>query len=295
MTEANRTVGGKNRKRLPPWFRVRVRTGQNFQAVRGLIKGLHLHTVCEEAKCPNIWECWNNRTATIMILGDICTRRCGFCSVERGRPKGLDLDEPHRVAKAVKALGLTHAVITSVDRDDLADGGAGIFSDTIRSIKKEAPDCIVEVLIPDFKGSEDALEIVLDTGPDILGHNIETVPRLYPIVRPQARYNRSIELLQRAKELGAITKTGLMLGLGEEIGEVLQVMKDLRTIDCDILTLGQYLRPTESSLPVYRYYSPEEFLCLKAEGEAIGFRHVEAGPSVRSSYHAHRQSLDLLK
>ncbi len=293
MVELNSTVGDKNRKRLPPWFKVRIRTGPHFHEVKALIKGLHLHTVCEEARCPNIWECWNNRTATIMILGNICTRRCGFCAVETGRPKEVDFDEPERVAQTVKALGLRHAVITSVDRDDLTDGGAGIFADTIRKIKKAVPDCTAEVLIPDFKGSEDTLKIVLEAGPDILGHNIETVPRLYPMVRPQARYERSIGLLQRAKESGAITKTGLMLGLGERVDEVFEVMKDLKAIHCDILTLGQYLRPTGSDLFVLRYYNPEEFLHLKKEGEALGFRHVEAGPLVRSSYHAHRQYTSL--
>lgn len=293
MPKVNSTVSDKNRKRLPPWFKVKVRTGPHFQAVKGLLKGLHLHTVCEEAKCPNIWECWNNRTATIMILGNICTRRCGFCAVETGRPKGVDLDEPERVAKAVKALGLRHAVITSVDRDDLADGGASIFFSTIRKIKENVPGCSVEVLIPDFKGSEDALKIVLEARPDILGHNIETIPRLYPTVRPQARYERSIRLLHRTKELGAITKTGLMLGLGEKIDEVLEVMKNLKAIHCDILTLGQYLQPTEANLPVHRYYAPEEFLYLKAQGEALRFKHIEAGPSVRSSYHAHKYSINL--
>ncbi|MCI0526307.1 MAG: lipoyl synthase [Nitrospira sp.] len=274
---------------LPPWFKVRIDRGPNYLDLKRIVKNLNLHTVCEEARCPNIWDCWNRGTATFMILGDICTRSCGFCAVKTGRPTELDLEEPERVAQAVKALGLKHAVITSVNRDELSDGGAEIFARTIHRIRERLPDCRVEVLIPDFKGSYNALMIVLEAQPDILNHNTETVPRLYSIVRPQAKYERSLELLKRAKEFGAVTKTGLMLGLGESMDEVLTVMRDLVAVKCDILTLGQYLQPTKGHLPVVRYYHPDEFAQLKSEGLAMGFGHVEAGPLVRSSYHADEQ------
>jgi lipoic acid synthetase len=276
-------------KHLPSWFKVKLERGPHYLELKQMVKGLNLHTVCEEARCPNIWDCWNRKTATFMILGDVCTRSCGFCAVKTGRPTELDLEEPERVAEAVKALGLKHAVITSVNRDELSDGGAEIFVRTINSIREQLPDCRVEVLIPDFKGSHEALMTVLEAEPDILNHNTETVPRLYSIVRPQAKYMRSLELLKKAKEWGAVTKTGLMLGLGESIDEVRTVMRDLVAIRCDILTLGQYLQPTKDNLPVVRYYHPDEFAQLKAEGLAMGFGHVEAGPLVRSSYHANEQ------
>ncbi len=277
------------RKHLPSWFKVKLERGPHYLELKQIVKGLDLHTVCEEARCPNIWDCWNRRTATFMILGDVCTRSCGFCAVKTGKPTELDLEEPERVAEAVKALGLKHAVITSVNRDELSDGGAEIFVRTIHRIREQFPDCRVEVLIPDFKGSHEALMTVLEAKPDILNHNTETVPRLYSIVRPQAKYQRSLELLKRAKEFGAVTKTGLMLGLGESIDEVRTVMRDLVAIKCDILTLGQYLQPTKDHLPVVRYYHPDEFTQLKSEGLAMGFGHVEAGPLVRSSYHADEQ------
>ena len=273
-------------KRLPPWFKVRIQRGPQYLELKQLVKGLRLHTVCEEARCPNIWDCWNRGTATLMILGDVCTRSCGFCAVKTGRPTELDLEEPERVAEAVKTLGLKHAVITSVNRDELSDGGAEIFARTIQRIREQTPGCRVEVLIPDFKGSQEALMTVLSARPDILNHNTETIPRLYSKVRPQAKYHRSLELLCRAKAFGAVTKTGLMLGLGETFDEVRAVMTDLAKIKCDILTLGQYLQPTQDHLPVARYYLPDEFIQLKAEGLAMGFGHVESGPLVRSSYHA---------
>jgi lipoic acid synthetase len=275
---------------LPPWIRVRLRQGQDLARLRGLLRDSTLHTVCEEARCPNLWECWNRGTATFMILGDICTRSCGFCAVKTGRPLTLDQDEPRRVAEAVRAMGLTHAVVTSVNRDELADGGASVFAETIGAIRAITPGCTVEVLIPDFQGSEAALRTVLDAGPDILNHNTETVPRLYPTVRPQARYERSLDVLARAKAGGARVKTGLMVGLGETAEELLVVFSDLRAAGCDILTLGQYLQPTRDHVPVDRYYSPEEFERLREEALELGFAHVEAGPLVRSSYHADAQA-----
>ncbi len=275
------------RKRLPPWFKIRLATGKRFMDVRDLIRTNRLHTVCRSAACPNLAECWNAGTATFMILGNVCTRGCRFCNVPKGVPDGLDVDEPNRVAAAVTGLGLTYAVITSVTRDDLPDGGAGIFAATVRAVRAQSPHCRVEVLIPDFRGSESALKTVLHARPDVLNHNIETVPSLYLRVRPQADYWRSLELLDRAKAHGALTKTGLMLGLGERHEEVRSVMADLRGIGCDILTLGQYLQPGQTALPVERYYHPEEFSEFKREALATGFRHVEAGPLVRSSYHAH--------
>jgi lipoic acid synthetase len=282
-----------SKNHLPPWFKVRIERGPHYLELKKIVKGLDLHTVCEEARCPNIWDCWNRRTATFMILGDVCTRSCGFCAVKTGKPTDLDLEEPERVARAVKTLDLKHAVITSVNRDELSDGGAEIFARTIRSIREQIPNCRVEVLIPDFKGSHEALMTVLEAEPDILNHNTETVPRLYSVVRPQAKYLRSLELLCKAKGFGAVTKTGLMLGLGESMDEVRAVMWDLVAIQCDILTLGQYLQPTKDHLPVVRYYHPDEFLQLKIEGLAMGFGHVEAAPLVRSSYHADEQPIPL--
>ncbi len=270
--------------RRPDWLRVRLPGGPNYQELKGLMRNLDLHTVCEEAHCPNIGECWEARTATFMILGDTCTRACGFCAVKTGRPMTLDLGEPVRVAEAIERMGLRHAVITSVNRDELEDGGA-------RQVRKRSPECSIEVLIPDFMGSEAALAKVMRARPDILNHNVETVPRLYPQVRPKARYPRSLEVLQRAKRLDAtvFSKSGIMLGLGEEREEVLQVFRDLRAHDVEILTVGQYLRPSLNHLPIVRYVTPEEFADLKREALAIGFRHVESGPLVRSSYHAASQ------
>ena len=274
------------RPQRPAWLKVKIPLGERFSDLKGLIDGHRLHTVCEEARCPNMGECWNAGTATFMILGDICTRSCGFCAVKTGRPEGLDIEEPFRVAEAIRLMNFKHAVITSVNRDELPDGGAAVFAETIKQARLINPSIKIEVLIPDFRGVEWALDIVMRAAPDILNHNTETVPRLYPRVRPQAKYDRSLELLTRAKSGGMITKSGLMLGLGEEIEEVLAVMRDLREVACDILTLGQYLQPTRDHLPVHRFVTPEEFLGLKTEGLAMGFKHVESGPLVRSSYHA---------
>jgi lipoyl synthase len=288
MAEQNGMKG-----QLPGWLKVKVERGPEYQALKRIIKKQNLHTVCEEARCPNIWDCWNRRTATFMILGDICTRSCGFCAVKTGRPTELDHDEPGRVAAAVQALDLKHVVVTSVNRDELLDGGAEIFAQTVNRIREKNSKCTIEVLIPDFKGSEKALSAVLKARPDILNHNTETVPRLYSRVRPQARYDRSLKLLQKAKQRGAVTKTGLMLGLGESLEEVRAVMVDLSKIQCDILTLGQYLQPTKGHLPVSRYYHPDEFVQLKSEARALGFGHIESGPLVRSSYHADTQVIPL--
>ncbi|MFQ5798773.1 MAG: lipoyl synthase [Bacteroidota bacterium] len=276
------------RPRRPEWLKARIPSGENYAGLLEIIRKHELHTVCQEARCPNMGECWNAGTATFMILGDVCTRSCGFCAVKTGKPTELDLDEPRRVADAVRKLGLRHAVITSVNRDELRDGGASIFAETIRQIRQTVPGCNVEVLIPDFQGAEFALNLVLDAKPDVLNHNTETVPRLYRIVRPQARYERSLELLHRAKKRGFLTKSGLMLGIGERMEEILDVMCDLRSVECDVLTLGQYLRPTKHHLPIDRYVHPDEFRILKEEGMGMGFSHVESGPLVRSSYHAER-------
>jgi lipoic acid synthetase len=276
-------------ERLPAWFKINPKTGTNYLKIRRLVGELDLHTVCEEAQCPNRWECWNAGTATFMILGDICTRSCGFCSVTFGKPTPLDDAEPERLAEAIAALGIKHAVITSVNRDELNNGGAEIFTESVRKIREKSPDCTVELLIPDFQGKCESLDIVLSAKPDIVGHNIETVPRLYKTVRPQAKYFRSLQVLSRAKRDNFITKTGMMVGLGESLDEVLSVVGDLVEVGCDILTIGQYLQPTQKHLPVDRFVSPEEFLCLKEKGEAMGLRHIEAGPLVRSSYHAERQ------
>jgi lipoyl synthase len=279
-------IAGTARPRLPAWFKVNVREGRDYQDIRRLTGSLDLHTICEEARCPNIWECWNNRTATFLILGDICTRRCHYCSVTTGRPLPVDTAEPARVAEAVRVLGLRHAVITSVNRDELPDGGAGIFAETIMAIRRSLPSCTIEVLIPDFMGDESALETVLAARPDILNHNIETVQRLFPSVRPQGKYLRSISLLEAAAQKGAVTKSGVMVGLGETTDEVRGVIQDLGAAGCSILSIGQYLQPTKAHWPVRRFYEPPEFQRFKEEGLALGFRHVESGPLVRSSYHA---------
>jgi lipoyl synthase len=278
--------------RKPDWLKVRFPGGPNYLRLKGLMRERGLHTVCEEARCPNMGECWEAGTATFMILGDVCTRACGFCAVTSGRPGAPpDPGEPKRVALTVAQLGLAHAVVTSVNRDDQPDGGAAIFADTIRWIRRLAPGTSIEVLIPDFLGDWAALETVLAAGPDILNHNTETVPRLYPRVRFKARYERSLELIERAgmHDPRPVTKTGIMLGLGETRAEVLEVMRDLRAVGCDVLTIGQYLRPSAKHLPLVRYVPPEEFDELRDEGMALGFRHVESGPLVRSSYHAERQ------
>jgi len=275
-------------RRHPQWLKVRAPAGDEFFATRAVVQAHRLHTVCEEARCPNIGECWGHGTATFMLLGDRCTRNCGFCAVAHGRGAPPDPEEPRRVAEAARALALRHIVVTSVNRDDLADGGAGHFAATARALRSLVPSCRVEVLVPDFQGLESAGDTVVDAPIDIFNHNTETVPRLYRRVRAGARYERSVALLRRARERrpALLTKTGLMLGLGEERAEVEQVMRDLRDVGCDILTLGQYLRPSAAHLPVTRYVPPAEFAELRAEALALGFRHVEAGPLVRSSYHA---------
>ncbi len=272
----------------PQWLRAPAPVGDNYRNLKHLVETLKLHTVCESAACPNIGDCWNRRTATFMILGNVCTRRCGFCAVQKGAPLEVDYDEPRRVAEACAALGLRFAVITSVNRDDRKDGGAELFALTIRAIRERVPGCGVEVLVPDFQGSHAAMDIVLRAKPDVLNHNTETVPRLYRQVRLGARYERSLDMLAYAKHARPEipVKSGLMLGLGETTDEVLDVMGDLRASNVDILTLGQYLRPSPQHLPILRYVSPEEFAELKRRGYAMGFQHVESGPLVRSSYHA---------
>ncbi|HEY5641122.1 MAG TPA: lipoyl synthase [Dehalococcoidia bacterium] len=278
--------------RKPPWLKVRFPGGDDYVRLKKLMRRGGLHTVCEEARCPNIGECWGAGTATFMILGDTCTRACGFCAVKTGRPGALDRREPLRVASAVREMGIAHAVVTSVNRDDQPDGGADIFAQTIRWIRRLSPATSVEVLIPDFLGDEDALATVCAAQPEILNHNTESVPRLYPRVRPKARYERSLELLRRAKELdpGSVTKSGVMVGLGETRDELLQVFADIARCGVDVLTIGQYLRPSAKHLPIDRYYAPAEFDDLREEALALGFRHVESGPLVRSSYHAERHS-----
>jgi lipoic acid synthetase len=285
-------VGPKKRVPKPEWMKVRAPMGDNYHDLKKLARGLGLHTVCESAQCPNIGECWNHKTATFMLLGDVCTRRCGFCAVPKGRPEAIDLDEPRRVAEAVATLGLKHAVVTSVNRDDDNIGGAKIFAETIRGIKERVPGCHVEVLIPDFQGRRDCLEIVLEAKPDILNHNTETVPRLYRSARSGANFKRSMELLSNAKliDQNTVTKTGVMVGLGEEISELLDCFRQMAERKVDILTVGQYLRPSTNQLPMLRYYTPQEFEFLKEEAQKMGFRHVESGPLVRSSYHAHEQA-----
>ena len=280
------------RQPKPEWLKAKAPVGENFHNLKKLARGLGLHTVCESAQCPNIGECWNHRTATFMLLGDICTRRCGFCAVPKGKPGPIDQDEPRRVAEAVATLGLKHAVVTSVNRDDDNVGGARIFAKTIRQIRELSPGCRVEVLIPDFQGLDEPLRIVLDARPDILNHNTETVPRLYRPVRSGARYERSLQLLENAKKFspGVVTKSGLMTGLGETIPELVDVFRDLGARGVDILTVGQYLRPSRDHLPIARFYTPQEFEYLKEEAMRFGFRHVESGPMVRSSYHAHEHA-----
>jgi len=282
----------KPREPKPEWLKVRAPGSENYLRLRGIMRELKLNTVCEDAHCPNIGECWHHGTATFMILGDICTRACTYCAVAHGKPATLDIDEPRRVGEAIEKMGLKYAVITSVDRDDVPDGGAGIFAATIRDIKRRLPDCRVEVLIPDFKGEAGPLETVLDARPDVLNHNTETVPRLYRAVRSGGRYTRTLELLDRSRKYapGIPTKTGMMMGLGEEQDEVIQVFKDLREVGVSILTLGQYLRPSAHHAVMARYYHPDEFRELKRIAMGMGFVHVEAGPLVRSSYHAHEQA-----
>ncbi len=276
----------------PEWLKARAPMGENYHDLKTLARKLDLHTVCESARCPNIGECWNHRTATFMLLGNLCTRRCGFCAVPKGRPMPIDMEEPARVAEAVEKLGLKFAVVTSVNRDDDNIGAARVFAHTITEIRNRMPDCRVEVLIPDFQGHDEPLQIVMDARPNILNHNTETVPRLYRVARSGARYERTLRLLERAKEMNPAipSKTGVMVGLGETTDELLSVFRDLAARNVDILTIGQYLRPSKDHLPVARLYTPDEFAFLKTESLKMGFRHVESGPLVRSSYHAHEQA-----
>ena len=276
----------------PAWLKARAPLGDNYHELKKLARTLGLHTVCESAQCPNIGECWNHKTATFMLLGNLCTRRGGFCAVPKGKPEPLDWDEPRRVAEAVATLGLKHAVVTSVNRDDDNEGGAKIFAETIRQIRSQAPGCQVEVLIPDFQGREDCLQTVLDAKPEVLNHNTETVPRLYRAVRSGSRYERTLQLLANVKRFAPamVTKTGVMVGIGETMDELIEVFRDLAARKVDILTVGQYLRPSKDHLPITRYYTPDEFALLRREALAMGFRHVESGPLVRSSYHAHEQA-----
>jgi lipoic acid synthetase len=276
----------------PEWLKVRAPGSENYLRLRGIMRGLKLNTVCEDARCPNIGECWHHGTATFMILGDICTRACSYCAVAHGRPTALDLDEPRRVAEAVHAMRLKYAVVTSVDRDDQQDGGARIFAQTIAEIRARMPETRIEVLIPDFKGEEAPLRTVLDARPDVLNHNTETVPRLYRMARSGGKYSRTLELLERSRRYAPDipTKTGLMVGLGEESAELVDVFRHLRQVGVSILTIGQYLRPSPSHAPMTRYYHPDEFRALKREALGLGFVHVESGPLVRSSYHAHEQA-----
>jgi lipoic acid synthetase len=284
-------VATKPLERKPEWLKIKLNTGDNFKEIKSMMRSKTLHTVCEEAKCPNIHECWANRTATFMILGDICTRACRFCAVKTGLPTELDLAEPERVADAALQMGLKHCVVTSVARDDLEDGGAMVFAETIKAVRGKLPLCGVEVLIPDFLGREASLRTVLEAKPDILNHNIETVERMSDRVRSKAKYRRSLELLARSKQIAPAipTKSSIMIGVGEQWEELLQTMDDLRAVDCDIMTIGQYLQPSVNHLAVQMYYTPEQFAMLKQEGMKRGFKHVESGPLVRSSYHAHEQ------
>ena len=278
-------------RRLPPWLKVKMAGGASFIKLQNRLRDNRLHTVCEEARCPNIGECWDRGTATFMILGDICTRACAYCAVTTGAPSGLDLQEPARLAETVERMGLRYAVITSVNRDDLPDGGAYIFAQCVRQIRRRLPGCKVEVLIPDFCGDEDSLRTVMDASPDTLNHNIETVRRIFRRVRPKGGYDQSLELLGRAKRMapGGVTKSGMMVGLGETWDEIVETMRDLRSVDCDLLTVGQYLRPSQKHAPLARWYTPGEFEEIRSQGEALGFRHVASGPLVRSSYHADEQ------
>ena len=275
--------------RKPPWLKMKMPGGEGYANLKRLVDSHRLHTVCQSAKCPNMGECWSAGTATLMILGDVCTRSCGFCHIATGKPPTLDLDEPARVGDAVRIMRLGHVVITSVNRDELPDGGASVWAETIRQIRLQSPGTSVEVLIPDFCGDWDALQLVLNERPEILNHNVESVPRLYHVVRPQAKYHRSLKLLQIAKQQGFVTKTGVILGLGETEHEIDAVIDDLVALGCDILTLGQYLQPSAKHLPVERWVHPDELADWKARGEAKGLRHVESGPLVRSSYHAEKQ------
>ena len=296
MADASQLVqielGPPIRRPKPQWLRAKAPVGENFHRLKKLARDLGLHTVCESAQCPNIGECWNHRTATFMLLGDICTRRCGFCAVPKGKPGPLDWDEPRRIAEAIATLGLKHTVVTSVNRDDDNLGGARIFAETIGRIRQLSPGCRVEVLIPDFQGLVEALKIVLAAQPDVLNHNTETVPRLYRVLRSGARYERTLLLLENAKIFAPamVTKSGVMVGLGETFAELVEVFSDLGSRGVDILTVGQYLRPSRDHLPISRFYTPDEFQHLKEEALRFGFRHVESGPLVRSSYHAHEQA-----
>lgn len=287
-----RPLGGREAERKPSWLKVRAPGGAVYTEVKKLMRELALHTVCEEAHCPNVGECWEHRAATFMVLGDVCTRNCAYCAVAHGTPAPYDPEEPVRLAQAVARLGLKHVVITSVDRDDLPNGGAEIFAGCVREIRKRLPGTSVELLIPDFKGSVEALGIVVEARPDILNHNLETVKRLYPMVRPGGKYERALSLLTRAKEMAPdlMTKSGIICGMGEEWDELIVAMEDLRSCGVEILTLGQYLRPSAAHLAVARYYHPDEFAQLREIGLSLGFRHVEAGPLVRSSYHAWEQA-----
>ncbi len=277
----------------PDWMKIKVLTGKNFRDLKGLVANAGLHTVCEEAQCPNIYDCWERRSATLMILGDVCTRSCGFCAVQTGRPLVYDEDEPLRVAEAVKTMGLRHAVITSVDRDELADGGAAIWAETIRQLHRLVPECSVEVLVPDFKGAVGDIQTVIDAEPEIFGHNLETVPRLYPTVRPQADYRQSLAVLSYAHDHGMRVKAGIMVGIGETKQEVVQLLSEARETGCAIFTIGQYLQPSRQHLPVDRYVEPDEFAYYRAVGLDLGFKVVESGPLVRSSYHADEQAAPL--
>ena len=279
------------RPRLPEWLKVKMPGSTRYLELQNIMRGQQLHTVCEEARCPNIGECWDRGTATFMILGDICTRRCRYCAVTTGRPNGLDLQEPKRLAEVVRTMGLSYCVITSVNRDDLPDGGAYIFASCIDKIRETSPGCRVEVLIPDFAGSWAALKRVTDSGPAVLNHNIESTVRIFPKVRPKGDYQLSLELLAKAKDINpaTVTKSGIIVGMGETPEEVLETMADLRKIDCDLLTIGQYLRPSAKHLAIDRFYRPEEFEELRKAGDAMGFKHVASGPLVRSSYHADEQ------
>jgi len=278
-------------RKLPEWLKVKMPSGSKYENLKKLMGDQMLHTVCEEARCPNIGDCWERETATYMILGDTCTRACTYCAVKTGSPSGLDLEEPIRLAKTVQTLGLRYAVITSVNRDDLPDGGAFIFGQCIRQIKKLSPSCKVEVLTPDFEGNWDSLKTVLDSKPDTFNHNIETVRRIFPKVRAKGNYELSLELLHKAKEIqvNLITKSGIMVGLGETKDEIIRTMKDLRTVDCNLLTIGQYLRPSTKHTPILKWYTPKEFKELEEIGLSLGFSHVASGPLVRSSYHADEQ------
>ena len=296
MARELHVLNPKPRQPKPEWLRIRIGDPTNHNHLLKLIQGLKLHTVCQEAKCPNIFECWSDRTATFMLGGDICTRHCGFCAVGKGAPGALDADEPHNVAVAVKHLDLAHTVITSVNRDDLPDGGAAHWAETIRQVRELNPECKVEVLIPDFNGDEDALNTVLDAAPDVLNHNTETIARLYRRVRPDADYQQSLTLLRRAAarrdrdQSEMLTKSGIMVGLGETFDEVVELMKDLRSVSCDIMTIGQYLQPHARRLPVERYVTPEEFERWREIGMSMGFNHVQSSPLTRSSYHAREQA-----